>query len=138
MYKIYVKKVNKTNIFIIKRYMGKNLTHLVISRVACKWYLEGKLRCEQELGKTWEEWYKESIILYDTYCRKSLEQQTEKNFKLISFFDSDINDYGKMLDNEIILKVDDIDDINDVLSRYIRENYPSGPILLSRIDRDDC
>jgi hypothetical protein len=114
--------------------------HFIISRVACKWYNEkGMLRCEAELNKSWNNWSKESINLYDTFCRKSINNQTNKNFTLISIFDNDITDYGNVLDNEIILKLNNINDIKNVVRKYINEsNINNKYILISRIDRDDC
>jgi hypothetical protein len=113
--------------------------HLVISRVACKWYINGKLRCETELNKSWEDWSTESIDLYNNYCRKSLANQTNKNFKLISIFDEDINDYGDLLPNEDIVKLKNINDIKIVIRKYLKDNNINNKyLLISRIDRDDC
>lgn len=92
--------------------------HLVISRVACKWYNnKGILRCEAELNKSWKDWSTESIDIYNNYCRKSLANQTNKNFKLISIFDEDINYYGDLLPNEDIVKLKNINDIRIVIRK---------------------
>jgi hypothetical protein len=114
--------------------------HLIISRVACKWYNEkGQLRCESELNKSWKDWSKESIELYDKFCRKSLKNQTNKNFTILSIFDQNITDYGNILPNEVILKLNNIDDIKNVVREYIVNSKINNKyILISRIDRDDC
>jgi glycosyltransferase involved in cell wall biosynthesis len=107
--------------------------HLVISRVAIKWNNRN-----HEVGLNWENWVNNSFYLYDNYCRVSLENQTNKNFRLISLVDSEIKDYGKLNKNEEILFVNDISQITSVVKNYISslpEKYDF--ILMTRIDRDD-
>ena len=117
--------------------MNKNFIHLIISRVAVKWKQNGKYKNE-EVGLTWSDWSRDSLNLYDNFCRKSLKNQSNQNFKLISLIDVDIdiNQAGNRLDNEIYLYVNDYSDIINAIKKYaadLKKQY----ILITRIDRDD-
>lgn len=114
--------------------------HLIISRVALKWYDDAgeKLRCENELNMSWEDWLVNSISLYTTYTRKSLAAQTNQNFILLSVIDDSVNDIGELLPNEMIIKIDGIKSFKKTVISFIEENLKSDIYLMSRIDRDDC
>ena len=116
------------------------MRHFIISRVAAKWYSEdGSLRCESELGISWEEWSKDSINLYNTYTRASLKKQTSKNFELISIIDVDIEDIGEVIENEKIIRVSNINESKKKVIDYINSlEILDDFVILSRIDRDDC
>jgi hypothetical protein len=75
----------------------KKYKHIIVSRVGLKWYEnETTLRCET-LGLTWDEWISDSIHLYDTYCRNSLNNQTNKDFILLSLFDESVEFFGNLI-----------------------------------------
>lgn len=114
--------------------------HLIISRVALKWYDKAgeTLRCESELNMTWDEWLANSIKLYSTYTRKSLAAQTNQNFTLISIVDESVEELGELLPNEVVLRVSSIANFINETENFIRKEFPSDLYLLSRIDRDDC
>jgi len=116
------------------------IKHFIISRVAAKWFNEKKiLRCESELNMKWEDWSKQSIDLYNTYTRKSLKNQTNQNFELLSIIDKDIEYLGELLPNEKIIRVSNINESVKKIKEYLIEKVENKDILLlSRIDRDDC
>lgn len=111
--------------------------HIVVTRLALKWrFNETKLN--------WENWLENSVHLMDNFCRKSLKNQTNQDFTLLSFVDESVEEYGNVLNNEIILKVkgrnnqypkqEMITQINEYLKGI--ENLDS--VILTRLDRDDC
>lgn len=117
---------------------NKEFLHLVISRVCVKWNHNGKYRHEV-LGLNWDNFVDLSNELYDKYARKSLNNQTIKNFKLISLFDKDTKKYGNLISNEEILPVDDINSITQHIKEYIKNNSKDYKyILITRLDRDDA
>lgn len=104
------------------------MKHYIISRVALKWRFA-------ELGMSWEEWLKNSIELYDKYCRASLRNQTNQNFTLVSVVDESVNDIGVLLPNEIIVKIQKKETFKQALNRALPKEEK---LLITRIDRDDC
>ena len=114
--------------------------HLIISRLAIKWYTKDgeTLRCEEELGQTWDEWLASTIKLYSTYTRESLRKQSNQNFTLISVVDESVDNIGELLPNEVVLKIKAVKDLVPAVTKFIEDNYKSPLYLMSRIDRDDC
>jgi hypothetical protein len=117
----------------------KKYKHIIISRVAMKWYDEnGELICKSKLGLTWEEWLKNSIRLYDTYCRPSLKNQSNKNFILLTIVDESVVDVGPVLPNEHIIRIGQVSELGSAIEKFITKNVEERIYLLSRLDRDDC
>lgn len=115
----------------------KKYLHLIISRVAIKWKSKNRYRNE-DVGLNWEDWVKNSFILYDKFCRKSLQNQSNQNFKLISLIDKSIKDVGNILPNEATVHVSELSQISKEVITYVsslEEKYDY--ILITRIDRDD-
>lgn len=145
--KSYKKIINNKKTWILDKFQISNnydkilsdntYIHLVVSRICVKWLHNGKLRHEN-LGMDWQSFVKLSTDLYNNYLRKSLSKQTNQNFKLISLFDKDINSYGNLLDNELVLLTGDMNSIIQSLKDYIASNYSEYKyVLITRLDRDD-
>ncbi|MFW5847973.1 MAG: glycosyltransferase [bacterium] len=111
--------------------------HIVVTRLAVKWrFKDTKLN--------WDEWLRDSIKLMDTFCRPSLKNQSTQDFTLLSLVDESVEQYGNVLDNEVILKIKSkegdypkkemVNKINEYVSTLKDYDY----VIVSRIDRDDC
>jgi len=117
----------------------KKYKHIIISRVAMKWYDEnGELICKSKLGLEWEKWLKNSISLYDTYCRPSLKNQSNKNFILLTIVDESVTEVGPVLPNEHVIRISQVSELGSAIEKFITENVEERIYLLSRLDRDDC
>lgn len=109
--------------------------HLLVSRVAVKWR-------HGETGMSWEDWVRNSFMLYDKYCRPSIKKQIDQDFTLLSLVDESISDFGNKLQNEEIVFTsgDDIrktiiDGINGYVGNIVNDyDY----VIITRVDRDDC
>ena len=117
--------------------------HLLISRVAVKWNHPQLGWRHEEINMLWDDWVKDSIQLYDKYCRPSLRQQTDQDFTLLSLVDENIKEFGNILENEVLIKLksegDFIKRIVNGINSYIetiKDEYEY--IIVTRIDRDDC
>lgn len=117
--------------------MGK-VKHIIVTRLALKWrFSETKL--------SWDDFLKESIYLMNTYTRPSLKNQSNQDFTLLSIMDESVNDYGNVLDNEIILKVKTEknnaypkQNMINVVNEYIGNLEGYDSVILTRLDRDDA
>jgi len=111
--------------------------HIIVTRLAIKWRFS-------ETNLTWDQWVKSSISLMDRFCRSSLKNQTDQDFTLLSIVDQDINEYGNVLDNEVILKVNSVNNeypksnMIDVINEYIGNLEGYDSVILTRLDRDDA
>lgn len=104
--------------------------HIILTRLGIKWrYTETNL--------SWEEWYKNSIYLMDTFCRPSLKNQSNQNFTLLTFVDKSVNYYGDTLENEIILKVDKTNEMIGEINKYLSNLKDFDTVICTRLDRDD-
>lgn len=116
---------------------NKKYLHLVITRLAIKWKRNNVFRNE-EVGLDWDNWLKDSFDLHNKFCRKSLSNQTNKDFKLISLIDKSVENIGNPLDNEVFLHVDGVEDIASKVKAYLNKiNEKYNYVLVTRVDRDD-
>lgn len=111
----------------------KRIKHLIVSRVAIKWRYA-------ETGLDWNSWVDNSFNLYNKFLRKSLENQNNQNFTLLTLVDKDINiqKTDLLLPNEKLIFVENLKMV-DAINLYINTISNSfNYILLTRVDRDDC
>tara|TARA_R110001592_G_scaffold362792_1_gene678247 strand:+ start:65 stop:766 length:702 start_codon:yes stop_codon:yes gene_type:complete len=116
----------------------KNL-HVVITRLAVNW------TNHKNFKQDWDVWVSESIQFMDKFCRPSLQNQSNKDFVLLSLVDDTITEYGNMLPNEVILKIKadsgnyPKEDILKNIDKYIKSiSKDYDAIIVTRLDRDDC
>lgn len=107
------------------------MKHIILCRLGIKWRYK-------ETGLSWEEWYKNSIYLMDTFCRPSLKNQNNTNFTLLTFVDKDINYFGNILENEVILKVNKTKEMINSINNYLCSLDNIDSVICTRLDRDDC
>ena len=86
--------------------------HIVITRLAVNW------TNHKNFKQDWDVWVSESIQFMDKFCRPSLQNQSNKDFMLLSLVDDTITEYGNMLPNEVVLKI-----------KADSGNYPKEDIL---------
>lgn len=113
------------------------IKHIVVTRFAIKWrFNETKLK--------WKDWLDNSVQLMDTFCRPSLKNQTNQDFTLLSLVDDSVSDYGNVLNNEVIIKLNVTDNsypkpkIIEGVNKYIESLEDYDAVILTRLDRDDC
>lgn len=117
-----------------------NTLHLLISRVGIYWN-------HPNLKISWEEYIKDRIWLYNNLTKKSIKNQTNKNFILLSLYDKSLsnNIFDNMLSNEKNLFIDRIENgnypwnpiINSIKQFVKNKNENFNDIIVTRIDSDD-
>lgn len=110
--------------------------HLILTRLAIKWIYGGT-------GLSWDEWLYDSIRLMDKYCRPSLSQQIDQDFKLLTFVDNSVDYVGTMIDNEHIISITNPKEeypfqiLVDAVNQFVRA-MKYDAVIITRLDRDDC
>jgi len=115
-----------------------SLKHIVITKLAIKWRFE-------ETKLNWNDWLNYSIFLMDNYCRPSLKNQINQDFTLITLVDNSVNNFGNVLNNEIIIKIKKdknslypVNNIVNNIDNYIQSlNNMYDKLIITRLDRDD-
>lgn len=118
--------------------MMKNVKHIVVTRLALKWRFN-------ETNLSWDNWLNNSIFLMDNTCRLSLKNQSNQNFTLLSLVDESVNYFGSILDNEVILKVPQLNNgeypktkMIEVINDYVKTLNGFDSVIITRLDRDDA
>ncbi|MFW6243294.1 MAG: glycosyltransferase [bacterium] len=121
--------------------MDNDLLHIVISRVGIYWK-------HRNLKINWEEYVKNRINLYEKLTKRSLKNETDQEFILLSLYDANFlkNNFIKpTLDNEIILSVKRNYDgsypwisLNNTICDFVANyKYNYNNVIVTRLDSDD-
>jgi len=115
------------------------IKHIVITRLAVNW------TNHKNFKQDWNVWVDESIGFMDQLCRPSLKNQSNQDFTLLSLVDESIDDFGDVLPNENILKVQSNNgnypkgNILMEINKYVKSvSNEYDAIITTRLDRDDC
>lgn len=114
-----------------------DIKHIIVLHLAVK-RLDDQGYVFERLGMSWDQWLKKSIYLMDKYCRPSLRNQTCQDFTLLTFVDSSVNEFGNVLPNEKVIKIDEGLDEADKKVAAINEYLSDAQrMIITRLDRDD-
>lgn len=112
-----------------------NFEHIVIVRCAVKF----------NNNVNFDDWFNKRMLIYNKYTRPSLNNQTNKDFKILSFVDISLkgNDkyfeyFNNMLNNEITIYVNGPKtSIASEIKKYVTGLDKNKSIIISRLDNDD-
>lgn len=104
------------------------MQHYLISRLA--------INLSFYVNNDFDNWFIHRINLYNNFTRKSLKNQTNQNFKLITLVSDKFLEISKefKLNNEEIIV---FKNFNEVCS-LIKEKAGNKDVIISRLDSDDC
>ena len=92
-----------------------------------------------------DNWLKNRFELFEMYCLPSIISQTNKNFELVIFFDTDtpqffkdkIEGYKNQISNLVPIYVENMELFLPSIQQYIKDNNEQY-VITTRLDNDDC
>ncbi|TWO34390.1 hypothetical protein E1J38_000645 [Seonamhaeicola sediminis] len=126
--------------------MPKQFTHFVITRFNLRQSIWGLDKQGTEVNS--DAWLTHRYKIFETYCFPSIQNQTNKYFKWLVFFDEttpqfyrDKNNFlSSVFSNFIPVYVKDFDTFHVKLPQFIKDYSEEGVdyVITTRLDNDDC
>jgi len=122
------------------------MVHLVVSRTALKWN-------HPNLKLDWDEWVEDRLMLYNLITRRSIANQTNQDFTLITLVDEKLLRHEHSLSyrqlhnfslpNEVIIPVPRRDSYHktemiDRIKWYVDKINYDDDVIITRLDSDDA
>ncbi|RED48383.1 glycosyltransferase [Seonamhaeicola aphaedonensis] len=126
--------------------MSKPFNHFVITRFNLKQSIWGSDKLGAQVNS--DVWLKSRYELFETYCFPSLQNQTNKDFKWLVFFDEttpqiyrDKNTaLNTIFKNFIPIYVKNFETFHITVPQFVKDHSEKGVnyVITTRLDNDDC